>query len=241
MPAFNNAKTIAQAIDGLPDIVDQTVVVDDGSADDSGRIAQEHGARVVRHVRNRGYGGAQKTGYAEALKAGADIIVMVHADFQYDPALLPDIVTPVIRGEADVCIGSRMHDKKSARKGGMPLWRFIPNIALTAVEDAVLGLGLSEYHSGYRAFSRKVLMRIPFEENSDNYVFDSEVLAQIAAGKFRAAEIAVPTRYFKEAASPNFFKSTEYGMMTLAVLGRYLLHRAHLRTFPQFNIKSIPS
>jgi len=238
MPAYNVEKTIERSINALPhNFVDEIIVVNDGSNDNTEKIAKRLGATVFTHAENRGYGAAQKTGYSEALKRKADVIAMVHSDFQYDPTLLPEIIRPIILSKADVCFGSRMANKKSARRGGMPLWRFTANIGLTLLEETVLRLGLSEYHSGYRAFSRETLERIPFETNSDNYVFDSEMLAQLAVGHFRAAEIPIPTRYFEEAKSPNFFQSTVYGVMTLLVLVKYLLHIFHIKSFPKFILK----
>lgn len=240
IPAYNTAKTIQLALDAIPrDVVDDIIVVDDGSKDETAAIARQHtGVVLIQHNPNRGYGAAQKSGYNEALRRGADVVVMVHADFQYDPTLIPQMVEPIAYGRADVTFGSRMANKKGARKGGMPLWRFVANMALTWVEDSVLRLRLTEYHTGYRAYSADVLRRIPFSRNSNNYVFDTEMIAEFRLGNFRVAEIAIPTRYREDSQSPNFVKSVEYGCMTLLTLLRYLLHRSGVKSYPQFQIRS---
>ena len=192
MPAYNAAQTIGKALAAIPkSVADEILVIDDGCRDDSAAIARQYGAVVIAHEKNKGYGATQKTGYAEALRRGADVAVMVHSDFQYDPALLPDIVRPIVEDGAGACFGSRMAEKGAARKGGMPWWRFVANRALTFVEESVLHLHLSEYHTGYRAYARATLERIPFEKNSDNYVFDTEMLAELTMGKFRVAETLV--------------------------------------------------
>lgn len=237
MPAYNSGKTIGKAIAAIPkEVADGILVIDDGCRDDSASIARSLGATVIAHEKNKGYGAAQKTGYREALARGADIAVMVHSDFQYDPTLLPDLVRPIAAEGADACFGSRMAKKGSARAGGMPWWRFIANKALTFIEDSVLHLHLSEYHTGYRAYARKTLERIPFEKNSNNYVFDTEMIAELAAGKFRVAEIPIPTRYLEDSQSPNFRKSVQYGFSTLGVLGKYILHKSGIKKSTQFEI-----
>lgn len=237
MPAYNSGKTIGRTLAAIPTgVADEILVIDDGCRDDSIAIARTHGATVIVHEKNKGYGAAQKTGYREALQRGADVAVMIHSDFQYDPTLLPDIVRPILSGAADACFGSRMAEKGGARKGGMPWWRFIANKALTFVEDTVLRLGLTEYHTGYRAYARRTLERIPFEKNSNNYVFDTEMIAELAMGKMSVGEIPIPTRYLEDSQSPNFRKSVQYGFSTLGVLGKYLLHRMGLKKYQQFEI-----
>lgn len=237
MPAFNTERTIERAINAIPrPLVDEIVVVNDGSKDRTEAIAKELGAFVVTHAKNGGYGAAQKTGYAVALERGADVCVMVHSDFQYDPTLIPAIVAPIVAGRADACFGSRMHSKRSALRGGMHWWRFLANIGLTIIEDSVLRLHLSEYHTGYRAYSRETLQRIPMALNSNNYVFDSEMIAQLAAGRFRVAEIGIPTRYLPDSCSPTFKQSVCYGFSTLGVLKKYLMHQIRIKHRSQFMI-----
>lgn len=239
IPAYNTEKTIQRTLDAIPrEVVDEIIVVNDGSRDNTAAIAGNNNVHLINHPQNRGYGAAQKTGYAAALERGADVVIMVHSDFQYDPTLVTPMAEKVASGQYDVCFGSRMHDKGSARKGGMPLWRFVANIALTILEDSVFRLGLTEYHTGYRAYGRKLLRGIPFEKNSNNYVFDTEMFAEISLGKFRVAEIPIPTRYMPDSQSPNFYKSVQYGLMTLRVCARYLLHKWGWKQYPQFIIKT---
>ncbi|MBI5794087.1 glycosyltransferase family 2 protein [Candidatus Uhrbacteria bacterium] len=238
LPAFNTALPLAMTLKAIPrPPVDEMIVVDDGSKDATAQVGRELGATVVSHMVNSGYGAAQKTGFAECLKRNADVIVMVHSDFQYDPRLVPEIIADIVEGRADACFGSRMHRKGDARKGGMPWWRFIANVCLTFIEDSVLQLGLSEYHTGYRAYSRSVLERIPYLLNSDNYVFDTEMIAELRAGNFRVAEIGIPTRYAEESCSPTFWKSVRYGFSTLGVLWSYILHQTGMAKSAKFEIR----
>jgi glycosyltransferase involved in cell wall biosynthesis len=238
IPSYNAGKTLTKTIQAIPpNIVDEIIVINDGSSDNTVEIAKNFGAIIVSHQSKRGYGAAQKSGFREALKNGAEIIILLHADFQYDPTCLPDLAKPLALGKADVCFGSRMHSKKSALQGGMPWWRFIANITLTFVEDSVLQLGLTEYHTGYRAYGRELLLRIPFEKNSDNYVFDTEMFAEIRLGHFCVAEVPIPTRYLKESQSPNLRQCIVYGFTTLGVLIKYLLQISYLKKYPQFEIK----
>ena len=238
LPAYNTARPLAMTLKAIPrPPTDEMIVVDDGSKDTTADVGRSFGATVISHPQNQGYGAAQKTGFAEALKRGADVIVMVHSDFQYDPTLVPDIVKPIVEGAADACFGSRMHDKRSARAGGMPWWRFIANISLTLIEDSVLHLGLSEYHTGYRAYSRATLERIPWQLNSNNYVFDTQMIAQLRAGNFRVAEIGIPTRYSEESQSPTFWKTVRSGFSALGALWSYILHSLHLKRSAKFEIR----
>ncbi|MEK7076766.1 MAG: glycosyltransferase family 2 protein, partial [Patescibacteria group bacterium] len=216
MPARNTAKTIGMTINAIPrDCVDEIIVVDDKSSDGTSEIAKKLGAKVICHETRKYYGGAQKTGYKEALRLGADVIVMVHADFQYDPTLIPQVAKPVAEGRADACFGSRMAVKSDARKGGMPLWRFAANRGLTALEEFVLQLGISEYHTGYRAFSRRVLTTLPLEENGDDFIFDNQMLVQCMAFGFQIAEVTCPTRYTADSSSIGFRRSCVYGLGVL--------------------------
>jgi glycosyltransferase involved in cell wall biosynthesis len=235
MPAYNAAKTLRMTYMELPhELVDLVLLVDDGSADETVEIARRLGLELFVHNRNYGYGGNQKTCYAEALKANADIVVMVHPDYQYDPRCLPQIIEPIERGEADVVLGSRLMGS-SPMKQGMPWWKFLGNRLLTKVENVAFGLHLSEYHTGYRAFSREVLETINFQMNADGFIFDQEVIAQIVAARFRIAEVPVPTRYFPEASSASFVDSCRYGLGILWLVLRYALHERSVLPRPQFH------
>src|SRR5438034_360038 len=232
MPAYNAGRTLRMTYEQLPkDTVNLVILVDDGSTDTTLEVARQLGLEIFVHNRNYGYGANQKTCYAEALRAGADIVVMVHPDYQYDPTLVPQIVEPITRGEADVVLGSRLKGG-SALAQGMPWWKFVANRFLTWVENRAFGLRLSEYHTGYRAFRREVLETVNFTANSDGFVFDQEIIAQAVAARFRIAEIAVPTRYFPEASSASFWASTAYGLSILVLLARYLPHRRSLLRAP---------
>lgn len=229
MPAYNAAKTLKDTFSKIPhDTVSEIILVDDASRDDTYTQAQELGIISLRHRHNLGYGGNQKTCYTEALRRGSDIVVMLHPDGQYDPAFLNQIIEPIRKGEADVVLGSRMVHKQNALKGKMPLYKFFSNIFLTILENAALGLRLSEFHTGYRAYSRHFLESIPFMRNSDDFVFDTQVLVQAAHFKLRISEIPITTIYFSDASSVNFQTSLIYGFKTLWVLFRYLMHRWNL-------------
>lgn len=228
MPAYNAAKTLRMTYTALPhDRVDLVLLVDDGSSDATVEIARQLNLELFIHNRNYGYGGNQKTCYTEALKANAGIVVMVHPDYQYDPTCLPQIIEPIERGEADVVLGSRLMSVSPVSQG-MPWWKYIGNRLLTKVENAAFGLHLSEYHTGYRAFSREVLETINFQMNADGFIFDQEVIAQIVDARFRVAEVSVPTRYFPEASSASFIDSSRYGLGILWLVFRYGLHRTRL-------------
>ena len=229
MPAYNAAKTLRMTYTALPhDRVDLVLLVDDGSSDATVEIAQQLNLELFIHNRNYGYGANQKTCYAEAIKANADIVVMVHPDYQYDPTCLPQIIEPLERGEADVVLGSRLMSV-SPIKHGMPWWKYVGNRVLTIVENVAFGLHLSEYHTGYRAFSKDVLEAVNFRMNSDGFVFDQEIVSQVVATGFRIAEIPVPVRYFAEASSASFTASCAYGFKILWVVARHLLHRTRLK------------
>jgi len=234
MPTYNAAKTLERTYNDLPkEVVSKIILVDDVSQDETVEIARRLGLDVVVHIQNKGYGGNQKTCYLKALESGADIVVMLHPDYQYDSTLVPDLIRPIQEGKADMVLGSRFLGE-GALKGGMPLYKFISNRFLTIVENTVLGQHLSECHTGFRAYSRDLLETIPFLLNSDNFVFDTEVIAQAAAFGFRIAEIGVPTRYFKEASSVNLMNSIIYGLSTLVVMVRYLLTKWKLVPLGQF-------
>lgn len=225
MPAYNAAKTLRLTYDAIPkEDIDQVILVDDASRDETLKVAKDLKLEVFVHARNFGYGGNQKTCYTEALKADADIVVMLHPDYQYDPTLLPNIIAPIKAGEAEVVLGSRLMGGHVVQQG-MPWWKFLGNRFLTGIQNRVLRQRLTEYHTGYRAFSRSVLEAVPFLLNSDNFVFDQEMLVQAIHLGFRIKEVPVPTRYFPEASSASFRASVRYGLSILGLLARYLLHR----------------
>jgi glycosyltransferase involved in cell wall biosynthesis len=197
------------------------------SSDETVEVGQRLGLDVIVHPQNTGYGGNQKTCYREALAAGADIVVMVHPDYQYDPTRIPDVIAPIRDGRADMVLGSRFLGDPLG--GGMPRWKWLANHFLTAVENLAFGLRLSEYHSGFRAYSAQLLRTIAWDRDSDDFVFDQEFVAQVVAAGLRITEVAVPTRYFREASSVGFRRSVRYGFDTLGVVARYLLHRWGLR------------
>lgn len=235
MPAYNAAKTLRMTYAELPqDVVDLVILVDDGSKDETIQIARELGLELFVHNRNYGYGANQKTCYREALRAGADIVVMVHPDYQYDPSLLPQVISPIVEDKADVVLGSRLLGGNVMAQG-MPWWKFISNRFLTGLENFVFGLDLAEYHTGYRAYRRSALETVNIEMNSDNFVFDQEIMAQFVASRLRVAEVPVPTRYFPQASSASFWQSTRYGLSILWVLARYAAHRTRLRHSRQFD------
>ena len=226
MPAYNAAKTLPMTYADLPrELVDLVILVDDGSSDETVRVALELGLTLFTHNRNYGYGANQKTCYREALKAGAEIVVMVHPDYQYDPTLLPEIIRPIQEGRAGIVLGSRLLGT-SPMKQGMPWWKYHSNRFLTRLENLVFGLKLSEYHTGYRAFHREVLESLNLAMNSDSFIFDQEILAQAVDLGAQITEVPVPTRYFPLASSASFPQSVVYGLRILWLLFRYLLHRS---------------
>jgi glycosyltransferase involved in cell wall biosynthesis len=227
MPAYNAEKTLKKTIDDIPrDYADDIILVDDCSRDDTARIAKELGLDFFVHENNLGYGANQKTCYRLALEKGADIIVMLHPDYQYDPRYIPYLVEPIRNGHFDIMLGSRMVSRREVLSGGMPVYKYISNRFLTFAENIVLGLSLSEFHTGYRAYSRRVLETLPFRNNSNDFVFDSEILIQAAHGNFTIGEIFVPTKYFSEASIINFRRSLIYGLKTLGTLVKYILARS---------------
>jgi glycosyltransferase involved in cell wall biosynthesis len=229
MPAYNASKTLERTYADIPhDIIDRIILVDDVSRDDTVEVARRLGLDVVIHSQNLGYGGNQKTCYDTALVLGADIVVMLHPDYQYDATRIPALIEPIVQGSADLMLGSRFLGDPLA--GGMPRWKFVSNRFLTGLENRAFGLHLSEYHTGLRAYSRRLLETIPYRLNSNDFVFDQELIAQVvAAGGFGVGEVAVPTRYFEEASSVGFRRSVVYGLSTLRVVLRFVLHRARVR------------
>jgi glycosyltransferase involved in cell wall biosynthesis len=234
LPAYQAGATLEATWRGLPhEIVDSVILVDDASTDDTVALARRLGLRTIVHPRNRGYGANQKTCYAAALDAGADIVVMVHPDYQYDPALVMPMAAMIASGVYDVVLGSRILGG-GALRGGMPGWKYVANRALTLVENLLLGAKLSEYHSGYRAYARGVLEALPLELNSDDFVFDNEFLVQCIVGGFRIGEISCPTRYFPEASSINLRRSIVYGFGVLRATVQGALYRMGLSRHPRF-------
>jgi glycosyltransferase involved in cell wall biosynthesis len=235
MPAYNAGRTLRLTYEELPkDTVSLVILVDDASTDGTLDVARQLGLSIFVHNRNYGYGANQKTCYMEALRAGADVVVMVHPDYQYDPTLLPQLIDPIVRGEADVVLGSRLKNGDAVAQG-MPWWKFVANRFLTAMENRAFGLALSEYHTGYRAFRREVLETVNFAANSDSFVFDQEIIAQVVATRFRIGEIAVPARYFAEASSAGFAASAVYGLRVLSVLFWFKLNRWGVRRSRRFD------
>jgi glycosyltransferase involved in cell wall biosynthesis len=234
LPAYNAGKTLERTIADIPrEVVDDLLLVDDASMDDTVGVAERIGIPFTAHPTNRGYGGNQKTCYAQALERGADIVIMLHPDYQYSPRLIGAMAWLAASGEFDVVLGSRILGK-GAREGGMPLYKYVANRALTAFQNIMLGMKLSEYHTGYRTFTREVLETLPLMECSDDFVFDNEMLAQATQFGFRIGEISCPTRYFAEASSINFRRSVVYGLGVLATSAKFRLHRSGLRRYPLF-------
>jgi glycosyltransferase involved in cell wall biosynthesis len=237
MPAYNASKTLEMTYREIPrDVVDEVILVDDQSRDDTAAQAQALGIRTVVHLRNRGYGGNQKTCYNEALSRGADVVVMVHPDYQYSPRLVTAMSSMITSGHYDIVLGSRILGG-GALKGGMPLYKYISNRILTFLENLALGAKVSEYHTGLRAFSRTLLESLPLEANNDNFVFDNEVLAQAVYFGFRIGEISCPTRYFDDASSTSFRQSVRYGFGVLGVTAKYVLAKRGIMKFPIFVAK----
>ena len=235
LPAYNAAKTLERTFNDIPkEWVSGIILVDDASRDNTVEISRSLGIKTFVHSKNKGYGGNQKTCYKKALDLGADIVVMVHPDHQYDPKAIPQLIAPIIAGTADAVFGSRMAVRKNALKGGMPYRKFIANIILTKTENFILGLHLSEYHSGFRAYSKKVLQTVPFEENSNDFVFDTEIIVQLRIGNFRVPEVPIETRYFPDASMIGLSKSVRYGFGILRALVKYMLQYLRIKRYKQY-------
>jgi len=237
LPAYNAAITLEKTWQEIPfEYVDDVVLVDDASRDNTVEEAERLGIKTIVHTKNRGYGGNQKTCYRAALDLGADIVIMLHPDYQYTPRLITAMAAMIAWGEFDAVLASRILGR-GALNGGMPLYKYIANRFLTCTENLLLGQKLSEYHSGYRAFSREVLERLPLEQNSDDFVFDNQMLAQIAWFKFRIGELSCPTRYFPEASSINFRRSVVYGLGVLKTALLFRFSKMGLADSPLFSGK----
>lgn len=232
LPAYNAALTLKRTLDEIPmDLVDELILCDDASKDSTFELAKQLGIQhCIRHENNLGYGGNQKTLYSKALEIGADIIIMLHPDYQYTPKLIPSMVNIIGEGLYPVVLGSRILGK-GALKGGMPYYKYLFNRLLTLIQNWMVDYKLSEYHTGYRAFSRSVLEQIAFQKNSNDFVFDNQMLSQIIYKKFAIAEISCPTKYFDEASSINFNRSVKYGMGVLGVSLKHFLQRKRIARF----------
>lgn len=226
MPAYNAAKTLEETHKEIPKkIIDKIILVDDGSHDRTVEKAKRLGIKTIVHPQNRGYGGNQKTCYTEALNEGADIVVMIHPDYQYDATLTEELIKPIIKGRFDIMLGSRIRTRKETLEGGMPLYKYLGNRLLTITENIILGQNLSEYHTGFRAFHKKVLKKIPFHKFSDDFVFDQQILVSGIREGYKIGEIQVPVRYSKDASSISFKRSILYGIETLLTLQLFILDR----------------
>jgi len=235
MPAYNAAATLGRTVADIPpDAVHDILLVDDGSRDGTVALARQLGLRVIEHAENRGYGANQKTCYAAALETDADIVLMIHPDYQYDSRVIPHLVGFIELGICDVVLGSRIRTRREALGGGMPVWKYLANRVLTIVENVALGQNLGDFHSGLRAYRREVLETVPFLTNSDDFVFDTQFLVQCVHFGYRLGDVPVPVRYFAEASSIGLRRSLRYGVATVATLGLYWLQRlglARLRLF----------
>lgn len=235
MPAYNAARTLKKTFDEIPHaIVDEIILTDDGSSDETVAISKELGIKTFTHEKNLGYGANQKTCYRETLNAGADIVIMLHPDYQYNPRLITAMSSLISEGIYDVVIGSRILGR-GALKGGMPVYKYIGNRALTFIENVMIGQKLSEYHSGYRAFSRKVLTSLPLLENSNDFLFDNQMLLQALFFGFSVGEISCPTLYNEESSSINFVRSVQYGIGCLVTGVQYALAKAGFMKVPVFD------
>jgi len=239
LPAYNAEKTLEATVRELPNLVDERILVDDHSSDETVAMARRLNLIVEVHERNRGYGANQKTCYAKALDCGADVVVMTHPDYQYSPLLVTAMASMVAYGVYDLALGSRIMGG-GALRGGMPVYKYLSNRFLTISQNLLIGASLSEYHTGYRAFSRELLMALPFQRNSDDFVFDNQMLAQAVMFGARIGEISCPTRYFAEASSINFRRSAVYGLGVLRTSVQFLLAKWGLRRAPIFQFSPRP-
>lgn len=237
MPAYNAELTLEKTFHDIPPgSVDEIILTDDFSQDRTAEIADKLGMTVLRHEENRGYGANQKTCYDAALEKGADAVIMIHPDYQYDSRLIPYALGFLSEGICDIIIGSRIRTRREVLEGGMPLYKYLSNRILTMVENIILGQNLGDFHSGFRAYTREVLEKIPYKENSDDFVFDTEFLTQAVYFGFRIGDIPIPTRYFEEASSINLKRSIKYGLQTLGVMIKYIFQKNKLGNFKIFSL-----
>lgn len=235
MPAYNAASTLEKTVEDIPQgFVDEIILVDDSSQDDTVKIAKRLDLTVIVHEKNKGYGGNQKTCYDEALKRGAEIVIMVHPDYQYDSSLVPIFIELIKKGICDIVLGSRVRTRKECLDSGMPFYKYLSNRFLTILENLITGQNLSEWHTGYRAYSRKVLERVPYHQNSNDFVFDSQFLIQAVYLGFKIGDLPVPCRYIKEASSINLSRSLVYGIETVKTLIQFIFQKLHLWKFRIF-------
>ena len=238
MPAYNAATTLEKTVRDIPEgLADEIILVDDASKDDTVKVARHLGLNVMVHDKNRGYGANQKTCYDEALRREADIIIMIHPDYQYDGSLAPLFVELIRKGVCDIVLGSRVRTRKECLHSGMPLYKYAANRFLTLLENLVTGENLAEWHTGYRAYSREVLETVPYHCNSNDFVFDSQILFQATYFGFKIGDLPVPCRYMSEASSINLRRSILYGFGTLRIMLQYVLQKLRLVTFDLFNSK----
>lgn len=239
MPAFNAQETVKKTYDDLPkDLISEVILVDDASRDKTVKIAEKMGITVYTHKENKGYGANQKTCYDQALKRKPDVVVMVHPDYQYDAKLVGVLCEPIVNGRADVMLGSRIQTRKQVLAGGMPLWKYFANRFLTLVENLAMGLNLSEYHTGFRAYSSQVLRTIPYQKFSNDFIFDQQILISALSFGFNISEIPVPCKYFPEASSINLQRSLKYGVMTIWTVLTYLLYELRIIRSSLFRAKN---
>ena len=235
MPAYNAEKTVKKTFNDLPkDLISEVILVDDASKDKTVEKARELGITVYVHKKNKGYGGNQKTCYEQALKRNPDIVIMVHPDYQYDAKLVGVMCEPIVNGRTDIMLGSRIQTRKQVLAGGMPLYKYFANRFLTLAENLAMGLNLSEYHTGFRAFDSKVLKTLPLKKFSDDFIFDQQILISALSYGYNISDIPIPCKYFPEASSINFKRSSKYGLLTLWTTFAFLLHQTGLARFKLF-------
>ncbi|MDY6853860.1 MAG: glycosyltransferase family 2 protein [Thermodesulfobacteriota bacterium] len=235
MPARNTAHLLRKTYTNIPEgFADQIILVDNASTDNTVEVAHSLGMKVIRHENNLGYGGSLKTGYATAIKEGADIVVMLHSDNQYDPQILPQIIKPILDGEADVVLGSRILGAQT-KIGGMPWWKYLANVQLTKLINKAIGSDIAEFHTGYRAYNRKVLENLPYRYCSDNFLFDTEITIQVIKHGFKVEEVPIPTRYFSGASTMTFKQCVIYGIGIIGSLSRFYIHKLNIKKSRKFS------